>query len=58
VVCVLLQGGRDATTGTISFTATKTHAGFRPVRFRAPIVVTAADIAVAEQEETEGISDF
>lgn len=52
--------GRD-TTRTISFTTTtksQAAAGFRPVRFRAPIVVTAADIAVAEQEQTEGISDF
>lgn len=51
------SGGRD-TTRTITFTSTRSQAGFRPVRFRAPIVVTAADIAVAEQQETEGISDF
>ena len=54
----MCQGGRDATR-TISFTATtKTQSGFRPVRFKAPLVVTAADIAVAELPETEGISDF
>jgi len=64
-------GGRDTMIGTVSFTMTaKTQAGFRPVRFKAPIVVTAADIAVVEQQlqleqhqeplppETEGISDF
>lgn len=51
------SGGRE-TTRTVSFTSTRTQAGFRPVRFRAPLVVTAADIAVAEQQETEGISDF
>jgi len=48
------------TTRTMSFTTTKTQAGFRPVRFKAPLVVTAADIAVAAErpEMTEGISDF
>lgn len=51
------SGGRD-TTRTVTFTTTRTQAGFRPVRFKAPLVVTAADIAVAEQLETEGISDF
>jgi len=57
-VFVSSQGGHG-TSSTISFTTTtKTQAGFRPVRFKAPIVVTAADIALLEQEEAEGISDF
>jgi len=57
--CCFVSGGagRDTAARAISFKSQS--AGFRPVRFKAPIVITAADIAVAaEQEQTEGISDF